>query len=305
MPFTDKTLHGPAARADLAACEPCHATPFNAGPGGNPRYNIQKGNLALGCETCHQALTAHPNNQWLLRGGNTTTHLTAGNLNACKLCHGVNLDGAGGTGPSCVSGLCHGVIPLGAPACTSCHANPPATGKHSKHNGLANVTGVCATCHSGVGAGTATHANGAANVGISETYQTKTGGAAGYATNVCSNISCHGGQSINWLTGTINVNTECTKCHRSRTTSDQYNAYFSGEHGKHVSAGVFCYECHDTTKLVASHFSGLDTAAMSGAFQTIIPAVNYTGNGTVLGSCTINCHSVGANKTENHNSEGW
>ncbi len=78
------------------------------------------------------------------------------------------------------------VTPPPTPACGSCHAIPPATGKHAYHSSRAT----CASCH-GTGYSTttvnaATHANGvknlATNIGWNATNRT------------CSN-SCHGTKS--------------------------------------------------------------------------------------------------------------
>ncbi len=62
IPFIDSVLHGPEAKADLSNCQECHATPFDGGPGSNPRFNLPIGTLTNGCESesCHSALTAHP-----------------------------------------------------------------------------------------------------------------------------------------------------------------------------------------------------------------------------------------------------
>lgn len=72
--------------------------------------------------------------------------------------------------------------PAPAPACGSCHAIPPSTGRHSRHNFTS-----CATCHgtgySSTTVNATTHANGVTNVG----------GTSGWnaTARTCSN-SCHG-----------------------------------------------------------------------------------------------------------------
>ena len=78
IPFIDPDLHGPEAKADLTYCQECHATPFDGGPGSNPRFNVPMENKANGCETCHSALTAHPYPSWMGAAGNS--HKTAGNF---------------------------------------------------------------------------------------------------------------------------------------------------------------------------------------------------------------------------------
>jgi predicted CxxxxCH...CXXCH cytochrome family protein len=129
--------------------------------------------------------------------------------------------------------------------CISCHGNPPdgATGaspnqafRHTAHfsttNNLVGIT--CGACHAGFGTGTATHATNVALAstavdpkfnenGLTATY---TPGAGTAGTQICTNVSCHGGKV---LTATVaplgNVlwkgvgatpqfdQTTCTKCH--------------------------------------------------------------------------------------------
>lgn len=197
---------------------------------------------------------------------------------ACSGCHGSDLTG-GIVKVSCMSNsiggtFCHATSPLANPGCTSCHGNPPATGKHVKHAALAGLT--CATsCHNNFGPGTVSHANGTVNTALSPTYMAKPGVAAILNPNgTCSNVSCHGGQTTPpWLSGSINVNTDCTLCHASGTI--QYNSYYSGEHAFHVSdAGLGCTSCHNTATLAVSHFTHLETAVMEG------PASATVGGGT-------------------------
>ena len=78
LPFTDPEDHGPEAKADLSACVACHATPADAGPGDNPRFNVPVGDLPQGCETtgCHSPFTAHPVPLWA--GAEASSHVSAG-----------------------------------------------------------------------------------------------------------------------------------------------------------------------------------------------------------------------------------
>ncbi len=298
VPYTDSTLHGPAAKADLTYCQACHSDQPAGGAGSNPRFNVPRGSLANGCEDCHPTNTAHAV-PWT--GANATSHQTAGNMsNACVLCHGANLDGVGGVGPACTS--CHTAgSPLILLNCTSCHGKPPTgavypdiAGAHAKHNNLTGVTNICDTCHNGAGSGTTEHDDTIVEVAFSgTTYNAKTGTAsyneAGFS---CSNVSCHGGQTTpNWQSGTINVNAQCTSCHSSGTT--QYNSYYSGEHTKHlVDVGAVCIDCHDTTKLATVHFDDLNTTAMLQSAQTMTNVYNTSGK-----YCAFTCHLHGANQT--------
>lgn len=90
------------------------------------------------------------------------------------------------------------------------------------------------------------------------------------------------------MTGTLDVAEDCKSCHERGTS--QFNSYNSGRHGKHVDErNIFCTTCHDSTKLAADHFSGLDTAGFEGAADaTLRDVLNYdtsTNSGCNLGGC--------------------
>ena len=298
VPFINPALHGTAAKKDLTFCQGCHAIPSISAAGSNPRFRVKIGSLVNGCEDCHDVNTAHPATSppdsvpW--RG--PVSHRDAANLAvACALCHGANLDGVGGVGPSCTS--CHrAASPLTALACTSCHGSPPSggafpniSGNHRLHNALTLVTGACSTCHSGAGIGSAKHFNQTVNAEVSADYNAKSG-TASYdpATSTCTNVSCHGALTTPpWRIGRIDVDTQCGLCHRSRGQQppDQFNSYFSGRHDFHVFAiDLACTQCHDTGKLALGHFVNLNTPVFEQLpASTIRDAVNYVG-----GSCTPN-----------------
>jgi predicted CxxxxCH...CXXCH cytochrome family protein len=290
IPFTDPELHGPEAKADLTYCQKCHATPFDGGPGSNPRFNLYIGGLADGCEDCHSKRTAHPL-PWMGAIGNS--HKAAGNFQAaCALCHGANLLGTaeGGVGKACSD--CHlAGDPLVDQNCVSCHNDPPddafpagderpnRSGSHALHNGLNRVTGQCIACHNGSGTDTEAHFDNdaPANVAILASYRAESGGFSYNSGDAsCSGVSCHGGQPTqNWVSGTIDVDTDCRECHERGT--DQYNSFNSGEHKKHVSdKNIFCTVCHDPQKLNGGHFVGLDTKGFEQpADETIQDILNY------------------------------
>jgi predicted CxxxxCH...CXXCH cytochrome family protein len=289
-------LHGPDAKADLTFCQQCHADPSGGGPGSNPRFNVPLGNLANGCEDCHQVNTAHPVPLWAAAPPNS--HKTAGNLAvACALCHGANLQG--GVGPACA--ICHTAgSPLDLVNCTSCHNDPPDSafpagnsrpnrdGSHSDHDLLPKVTSVCITCHNGSGTDTINHFDGSepSDVSALPSYDAKTGTAAYDSGSMsCTDVSCHGGQPTpDWLTGVIDVGRDCESCHELGTA--QFNSYNSGEHDEHLDEGIGCTECHDTGKLAGNHFIGLDTPAFEeDPAQTIRDDVNYSPP-----SCNPACH---------------
>lgn len=297
--WADPTAHGISAKAapneatmsGFSTCQTCHGNVFSGGI------------VNIACASCHGGSAPHPIS-WIT-GTYTHTNTNTGNAAVCALCHtnGLNSPIAppsppapAGTSFGCFNNtLCHATS-----ACGSCHGIPPngtafpnTAGRHAVHTGLGSYI-TCDSCHTGGGAGTPNHTNGTVVVSIATTYYAKSGGAtynaAGFA---CTNVSCHGGQTTpSWLTGTINVNTQCTACHASGTV--QYNSYNSGQHSTHVSAGIACTTCHDTTLLAVNHFTHLDTTAMEGpASATLSSALTYTPGGTPgTGSCTPACHST-------------
>lgn len=213
--------------------------------------------------------------------------------NSCMECHGSDFSG-GLSGVACAA--CHqNGSPITLTACTSCHGNPPngtiapnRSSAHPAHNALSYVANVCNSCHNGAGTGTANHYNGAVNVMILSAYYAKSGASVRNADGTCSLVSCHGGQTTPvWLSGTINVNTQCTSCHAFGTS--EYNSFVSGQHDFHVNEAHFpCSRCHDTTKLAVNHFTSLNTSVMEGpASATLLSSLTYT-NGT----CSPGCHGT-------------
>ncbi len=278
LPFSDPEDHGPEAKADLRACVACHATPADAGPGDNPRFNQPVGDLPQGCETsgCHDPFTAHPVPLWA--GAEATSHVSAGNqAEACALCHGASL-GGGAEAPACAS--CHELgSPLTVTNCASCHASPPndggntladrpnRDGAHSAHQGYNGVTDNCTVCHSGAGANADNHfdTSAPATISLLSTYRAESGSPSfDTGGNSCSGIRCHGGRTTpNWYSGSLNIATDCESCHVSGTS--QYNGYHSGEHNEHVNGEhISCTKCHDADSMAnpnGAHLSNLATTA--------------------------------------------
>jgi predicted CxxxxCH...CXXCH cytochrome family protein len=305
IPFSEPDLHGPEAKADLRYCQECHAQPSDGGPGSNPRFNVARGSLVMGCEDCHTQNTAHPVPSW--SGVALNSHKTAGNLaTACALCHGTNLQGPaeGGIGTACRD--CHMAgSPLDLSNCASCHNDPPNSappagnvgpnreGAHGIHDGLPKVTGICITCHNGSGTNTNAHFDTSTPADVSGliTYDAESGMFTyDPASRSCAGVSCHGGQTTpDWLTGTLDVAEACKSCHVQGT--GQFNSYNSGEHDKHVrDKNLFCTECHDPNKLAADHFSNLDTPEFEGrADLTMKDSLGYN-PATNQGCNVADCH---------------
>jgi len=257
----------------------------------------------------------------------------------CSNCHGIDPPSPLATAPPCRT--CHTAgSPLTFLNCSSCHSAPPGgaaypnvVGTHPTHNGLAGVTGVCDSCHNGLGTGTLAHYNSAnarpgkdalrvppGDVAFLSNFNAQPGPGSFDNDNTvltCTNVSCHGGQTTpNWQTGSIDPDTDCESCHVSGTT--QFNGFFSGRHGTHVpffvpSFGVVppCVACHDTVKLadsaVGAHYDNLVTTAIdtrasvtigggTTLVQTYVPGAT-TGTGTCTPDPASGCHA--ANPTRN------
>jgi predicted CxxxxCH...CXXCH cytochrome family protein len=302
------TIHGETAKADLTYCQVCHATA--PAPATNPRFNVlpNPASANSSCENCHTALTAHPpaltgQPRWYL-------HRLSGNKHvACPQCHGATLQGPaeGGVGPRCQD--CHQLSPpIVFPAtavqpatCTTCHTFPPngtpnqfpnIAGTHGIHNTFAGVHDLCGTCHNGAGFGSgANHfMDNVVNVSFLATYNAQSG-AATYtpANRTCSNVSCHGGQTTpDWRTGAIDVNTQCTSCHTTGTTT-QFNGPASGTHNR-SGHQVACTACHSTTALAVNHFTNLATSALEGPASATIGGFAIISYVPATRSCTPSCH---------------
>ncbi len=223
----------------------------------------------------------HPVGQeWLLPNPpNPNGHVAAADA-ACVSCH---TQTGGGQDPACQD--CH---VKGDPLfvmlnCTSCHSTPPNTastvetdrpdrqGAHNEHDGFTTSTQDCSACHQGGGTGELSHYDRVdqttpdypADVVLATSFDSNSHGAAAYSNGgrTCSGVNCHGGLiTLDWLTESLDVDTQCENCHSQGTSED--NSYNSGKHTKHVDDfGYSCTVCHNTTKLAVNHFTNLANPA--------------------------------------------
>jgi predicted CxxxxCH...CXXCH cytochrome family protein len=254
----------------------------------------------------------HPIGQdWLLPSG----HVAVADA-ACLSCHTL---AGGGQDPACQDCHVQG-DPFVLLDCTSCHSTPPSTastvetdrpdrqGAHNEHDGFTTSTQDCSACHQGGGTGELSHYDRLpdgttpdypADVVLATSFDSNSHGAATYSNGgrTCSGVNCHGGLiTPDWLTGSIDVNSQCTSCHSEGTL--EANSYNSGEHKKHlVDLGYTCTDCHNTTKLAINHFTNLanptewlDTAGETvDGGTTSIPEGDYD---EVTNSCTPACHGT-------------
>jgi predicted CxxxxCH...CXXCH cytochrome family protein len=252
---------------------------------------------AAGCGTPNDQSTFDPDTQRHIADWVRIKHAPAAqtDIAECTECHGDDLLG-GTSGVSCDSCHINGVSALSG--CISCHGRPPAgnaapnrTGAHDAHNAVSGITNVCDVCHTGAGTGTANHFNGSVNVAFLSSYNSNSGTATRNPNGTCSNVSCHGGQTTPvWLSGTIDVNTQCTQCHAFGTA--EYNSYSSGAHALHTGMGFNCWACHSPAVLAESHFTTLNTQTLNGLVaDTIATSSIATYDPSGNKSCAAICHA--------------
>jgi predicted CxxxxCH...CXXCH cytochrome family protein len=238
-------------------------------------------------------------------------------LSACQGCHGVNLDGVGGTATTACA-TCHGAT--WRTTCTMCHGGtfdttgaPPkatwgstsanATGAHASH--LAATHGLtvpldCVACHvKPANALAPGHADGTAAVtGYtgSDAALVAAVGSPGWsgASATCGTSYCHGATLAGGGTNKIPVWTQadgtqvaCTSCHEFPPATGKpmgpVGAGFVG-HTFHMAVGLGCANCHAgygyTTANTAVHING--KVEVNG---------NITSWNPQTGSC-VGCHAL-------------
>jgi predicted CxxxxCH...CXXCH cytochrome family protein len=240
-------------------------------PNGEAIYNAQ-------CQGCHSINGYDASGSPDLAG--------IGNLIAAKFATSHNGNTLSGAEQTAVAGfLDQYTAPPTGDGCTNCHAQPPSAGAHLVHSNLPNVDTDCTVCHGG-----ATH-NGIVDQDIMDTYNSMNSTAVANANQTCSSVSCHGGQTTpNWMTGSLNVETDCRSCH-TLGTSD-FNSYNSGKHSRGVHVNRACTDCHNVTSLAPNHFSNLNTTNMEGPASATIGggSTQVSSYNPSTGSCTASCH---------------
>jgi predicted CxxxxCH...CXXCH cytochrome family protein len=305
------------------ACAICHKAD---GPGTGPDPNAPSCFTAsFGGIFCHSGGPGGANHSVPFPGSPHTMADPASFKAACSACHAIS-----GVSPSSapLCSVCHpSSTALPFTNCTSCHTRPPSgtaypdvAGGHARHDALPDVTGVCASCHNGLGFGTAGHyERGNARPGknashvppgeaaISAAYNAKAGPSVfDNAALTCANVSCHGGVTTpNWRTGAIdgNSNAGCRQCHKIGTAAGtpENNSPFSGLHAAHmtttVGGAILCTDCHNMATGTAgalNHYNFLSTSRMEGpAGDTVAPngsAANYVAANQTCG--TFTCHTI-------------
>ena len=223
-----------------AACGSCHAIP--PGTGDHGRHNTR-----FSCSSCHGS------------------GYSSSSVNAATHNNGIRdlIAGAGWNvaSQSCTN-ACHGTGSWSATAtlpCASCHAIPPGTGDHGRHNTRFS----CSSCHgsgySSSSVNAATHNNGIRDL--------IAGAGWNVASQSCTN-ACHGTGSWS-ATATL----PCGSCHGVPPTT--------GHHSKHKSRS--CSVCHgtgydSTTVNAATHINGVKEVIAS------------TGWNSTARTCSNSCH---------------
>jgi predicted CxxxxCH...CXXCH cytochrome family protein len=324
QPFPTYTASHRDSGNRSVACAICHKVDgLGTGPDSNAPscFSVSSGGI-----TCHSGGPGGVIHSVPFPGA-THTSADQTSFNAdCSVCHAITGVSPNSVAPLCT--VCHrSTTALPFTNCTSCHARPPSgteypnvAGSHARHEALANVTGVCASCHNGLGSGTAGHYDRAnarpgkdalrvppGDAAFLAVYNAKAGPAAfDNAALTCANVSCHGGVTApNWRTGTIAENSDagCRLCHKIGTAAGnpENNSPFSGLHAAHLSTtvggAILCTDCHNMangTVGALNHYKFLDTSQMEGpAGDTVAPngsAANYVAANQTCG--TFTCHTI-------------
>lgn len=214
IPYTDGTVHGPAAKADLVSCQVCHGTP------GTIQFN--GGTASTGCSTsaCHPDAAAHPT-RWQGSNDNTppytSTHRNAGNQSAnCSVCHDFT---QGRTPPNASAPSCFSSDFTNADGTTTgCHATGAAAPhalpftEASAHGPDAKTDlAACQVCH-----------------GTPGTVQFN----GGVASTGCSAVGCHD-----------DAGAHPTRWQGSNDNTPSYSA----THRDAGATATACAICHNTT----------------------------------------------------------
>lgn len=271
------------------ACDACHGAP-------PPNHDPS----STSCSVCHPG-TVKPDGTIDVAGGlhaNGTVEASGGHpagwadptqhgyaaktgLATCKACHGQDLDGVGGTGPSCAG--CHAAAGYASwqSNCTFCHgtqvttytaaslvqAAPPkgtrgetlassrAVGAHQRHlsGGTVGPAVACSECH--VVPADLSHLDGSASITFGPTA-TAQGAKPVWSGATCASTYCHGGTlaggsntAPSWTAGS--TQTTCGSCHGLPPST--------GQHAEH--AGRSCGDCHPgytaTSVDPATHVDGV------------------------------------------------
>lgn len=267
-------------------------------------------------------------------------HLSTAGTTPWANCTGCHANAAGGsypvtagTAPNCTGCHLKGLrAPVGTSSCWDCHGIsatdgkpngntfPNISGNHNIHMLLTGTT--CATCHTGGGAGTATHGSSnriAATLASVRVAFTGQGTAPVWtiASKTCAATNCHGQGTPAWgartgalVNGFPYSSIQCEKCHGAKTSNPFYSNAIPkvtansnakvGAHFMHltsstlkISSAVHCNDCHTIPASVtaATHMNGItnftwSTLATKGG--TLIPT--YT---TTTGVCAnVYCHGA-------------
>jgi hypothetical protein len=139
-------------------------------------------------------------------------------------------------------------------------------------------------------------------VGVVQATFNAESGPANYASGTCSNVSCHGGQTVNWNTGNsltstafagLTELTDSANCNNCHAPSLQFNSYASGQllpgttttlHQFHLAqpfpfpltraGNIICTDCHAAISLgtpspAPLHFATLSVPIPTTAYLTV------------------------------------
>jgi predicted CxxxxCH...CXXCH cytochrome family protein len=297
-------------------CGTCHGIPPG---GGHPEAN--------NCEGCHGQVVGaglaftnpqlHIDGQVQVAGAHPsgyrdpTRHGQDAKLGVadCRGCHGQDLTGQGsavscndchaaGWRTNCV--FCHGGVDNqgGAPPVDlrgNTGRNVVAVGAHTKHvTRTIHPAWGCTQCHNAVSdVLTAGHMFDGTPGKSEVIFTAGLSGSGQYGGTTCSSLYCHGnGRAVGSNSSFAGPATTCGSCHASAAVPDSWEL-LSGEHKKHLEAGLACGTCHGAVVSGGSTIINPDLH-VNGAREVRLP-----NNGTFNPS-TRTCSGFGC-----HGSQTW
>lgn len=316
----------------LCHAEGAHAFPFPGAahaPGGSflagaPPYN--------NCSGCHDTTVAGA--AYGFRPDCSACHKDVAHLNSnpgCGDCHGVKVGTQDGRPVGAVfpdRQFSHGVHAFTGVVCSACH-NGFGSGAQTHGQSGFNVNPTAAN----VAIASAYQAETGGVAG----YNPATGQCANITCHGGTNPNAIN-TTPDWKAGAANLLADCYNCHGPANNAipslpavyapspvtPQYNSFWSGDgrarghvfgnsyHTLHLGlgnglelnftafGGIVCTDCHDATLLAATHFSGLNTPAITGAESSIIGSFGYTaGNNWTCAAGT--CHG----RTDGAGNRSW
>ena len=254
-PKPQGTGHIPTA----ADCATCHTSTVKFGPGTPMNHTVVAGTP---CANCHEAGRSFVGTPAVVTRPTTSQDPNHPTTGECGTCHSSTTSFTLG-----IVGLPANHIPVGALACTQCHAGGntgPGSGKMSH----AGITANCTTCH-------AASTTGTVFLGVTPVAQ-----GSGHIPTTADCATCHKSTTSFGNTTMVHtgISSGCATCHDAgKSFSTVKTKPLVVKPGNHIPTSATCESCH-----------------AAGNFTTFAGnAVTLMKHAVVAGTPCANCHEAG------------